>query len=202
MRPGSAGLRECLVRYVALLALAGCGGDADVAAEPPGAADTLTPSLDTLAEGTGAVTDTHPLVDPAQPLAAAGDEGWMYSRTATADLDGDGKEERVVVMARAEVRNGRPLWDDGQPWQVYVEEGDGQRTHLYARYVQLGAVTMRVGLGEAPQRPSVVIVEHVPDRIGVYELEYGGPSRLETVHRYERMLDPRGETASPGLPSH
>lgn len=126
----------------------------------------------------------------------------MYSRAAQADLDGDGEAERVVVMARAEVRDRRPLWDDGQPWQVYVEESGGERTYLYARFVQLGSVTMRIGLGEEGRPPSVVVVEHVPDRLAVYELQYSGPSRVELVHRYERLLDPTGELASPALPEY
>lgn len=126
----------------------------------------------------------------------------MYSRAAQADLDGDGEAERVVLMARAEVRDRRPLWDDGQPWQVYVEESGGERTYLYARFVQLGSVTMRIGLGEEGRRPSVVLVEHVPDRVAVYELQYSGASQVELVHRYERLLDPTGELASPALPEY
>src|SRR5690606_15712646 len=61
------------------------------------------------------------LVDTSIQPGVAGQDGWMYSRSAEADLDGDGAPERVVLMARAEVMDGRPLWDDGQPWQVYVE---------------------------------------------------------------------------------
>ena len=200
-------LRMPLLLRLALagLGLAACEAaparDEDAAGEPDTTAAASAPQGSApAAAGAAGTPPQQPLVDSAHDLAVAGEDGWMYSRAATADLDGDGADERVVVMARAETREGRPLWDDGQPWQVYVEEPDGRRTHLYARYVQLGSVIMRVGLGEGDTRPSIVIVEHVPDRIALYELRYHGPGRTEAVHRYERMLDPRGEVASPSLP--
>jgi hypothetical protein len=140
------------------------------------------------------------LVDPQIAPAVAGEDGWMYSQAVEADLDGDGAAERVVLTARAEVMRGRPLWDDGQPWQVYVQEASGERTYLYSRFVQLGAVTLRIGLAERERPTTVVLLEHLPDRLAVYEVEYGGPGRTEVVGRLERMLDPTGEVSSPMLP--
>jgi hypothetical protein len=139
------------------------------------------------------------LVDTAMSPAVGGEDGWSYWRTAVADLDGDGREERVVVTARVETYRGRPAWDDGQPWQVYVEEEDGRRTYVYARFVQLGTVTLRLGTPE-DGRASVVLLEHLPDRLGVYEVAYEGPGRATAAVRFERALDPAGELAGPALP--
>ena len=61
-----------------------------------------------------------------------------------ADLTGDGAPERVVMTARVEMSRGRPLWDDGQPWQVYIEYADSTRTYMYANRLQLGMLEMRL----------------------------------------------------------
>ncbi len=140
-------------------------------------------------------------LDTAVAPAVAGTDGWEYFLSRETDLDADGAPEQVVVMARAGLINGRPAWDDGQPWQVYVEEADGERTYLYRRFVQLGTVTMRLGLDENDEEPStVVLIEHLPDRLQLYELDYRGPGDVDVVMHYERRLDPYGELASPQLP--
>jgi len=106
----------------------------------------------------------------------------------------------VVLTARVELYRGRPAWDDGQPWQVYIEEGDSTRTYVFARYVQLGTLAMRVGEAVDGKPASVVLIEHLPDHLGVYEVVYEGPQRTSIIQRFERMLDPRGDLASPRLP--
>lgn len=139
------------------------------------------------------------LVDSAITPAIAGKDGWNYHQTAETDVDGDGQAERVVMSARVELVRGRPAWDDGQPWQVYVEEPDGQRTYLYAQRLQLGTLTMRVTSADAGT-PSIVLLENLPDRVSVYEAAYEGPARVTVETRLQRNVDPRGETASPRFP--
>ena len=168
-------------------------GACAVDSRPPQSADSVP----------AAPADSAPaaqLVDSAIPPAVAGAEGWNYQQSAGADLDGDGQAERVVMTARVELYRGRPAWDDGQPWQVYIEAPDGGRTYVYAQRLQLGTLTMRVGSNEAGQRSTVVLLEQLPDRISLYELSYGGPGRVTVAVRYQRLLDPTGETASPKLP--
>jgi hypothetical protein len=140
------------------------------------------------------------LIDTAIPPAVAGEAGWNYQQSALADLTGDGEPERVVLTARVELVRGRPAWDDGQPWQVYVEARDGTRTWIYAQRLQLGSLTMRVGRGGAGQAATIVLLEHLPDRLSVYEVSYAGPDSASVAVRYQRELDPRGETATPSLP--
>lgn len=172
------------------LALLG-GGCEGPAGEGPAAAPAAVPET---------ARPQPSLLDSGVPLATAEDEGWGFSQRAEADLDGDGQVEQVVLMARVELYQGRPAWDDGQVWQVYVEEPTGERTHLYARFVQLGTVTMRIGLAEGGGDAAIVLLEQLPDRIGVYELAYAGPGDLALVNSYQRNLDPTGEVASPTLP--
>jgi hypothetical protein len=140
------------------------------------------------------------LVDTSHAPSVAGKDGWNYQQNASADLDGDGQIERVVLMARVEMRRGRPLWDDGQPWQGYVEESDGKRTYFFARFVQLGTLSLRLSAVEGDQRPAIVLLEQLPDRLSVYEIEYLGPDRVRATEPYQRDLDPRGDVASPALP--
>jgi hypothetical protein len=139
------------------------------------------------------------LVDSTIPPAVAGEAGWDYQLSAEADLTGDGQLERVVLTARVELVRGRPAWDDGQPWQVYIEAPDGTRTYVYAQRLQLGTLTMRVGRSDVGQPATVVLLEHLPDRLSLYEASYIGPARVSVAMRFQRDLDPRGEAASPRL---
>lgn len=189
-----------------VLAASGCDGD-----PPPRAAeveradtpaDSNSPPSGQLAQGSGApaAQDDTPLIDSSIPPAVAGEDGWGYRQSATADLTGDGTEERVVLTARVEIYRGRPAWDDGQPWQVYVEAADGTRTYIYARQLQLGTLTMRVTRPGAAGAATIVLLEHLPDRLSLYEASYAGPGRVQVETAFRRDVDPRGDTASPDLP--
>lgn len=196
-----------LVGIIALLA--GCAGGGDSASPRETELDTATVDSGGYGQpGDGMMsrpTETRALapgalVDSTIVLAAAGEEGWNYHLDVDVDLDGDGRPERAVVAARVDMHQGRPAWDDRQPWAVYVESADGERTTLYAQHLQIGTLRMRVTLGEETGRPTIVMIEHLPDRIRIFEAAYAGPGEVEIVLRLERSLDPRGDLASPQLP--
>jgi hypothetical protein len=140
------------------------------------------------------------LLDSTISPAVAGEAGWNFQQSAQADLDGDGQPERIVLTARVEMYRGRPAWDDGQPWQVYIEAPDGTRTYVYAQRLQLGTLTMRLGQGEGGAPASVILLVHLPDKMSLYEVSYLGPARVSIATRFQRDLDPRGDLASPQLP--
>jgi len=154
----------------------------------------------TRAEGGGPDVDTAPpdsplvqLIDSTIPPAVAGEAGWDYHRSAEVDLTGDGLPERVVLTARVEMIRGQPAWDDGQPWQVYIEAPGGGRTYLYAQRLQLGTLTMDVGRSDAGQPATVVLLEQLPERLSLYEASYLGPDRVSVAVRFQRSLEaPRG----------
>lgn len=73
------------------------------------------------------------------------------------------------------------------------------RTYVYAQRLQPETLTMRVSRGEV-NPPTVVLLEHLPDRLRVLEASYKGPSLVTVEVEYQRDLDPIGEIASPLLP--
>ena len=131
-----------------------------------------------------------PMLDARVPAAKAGDPGWTYAQRVSADFDGDGEDETAVLISDVTLDNGgAPLWEDGHRWQLYVEESDGKITRLYARFIPRGRVTADVGIPSAGKELYIVVVEHSPDRMGVYEYEYRGPLNADVRKRLERELD-------------
>lgn len=175
-----------------ILALSACGGETAVpsSGDRETAPDSAAPALPSVE-----------LIDPAIPPAVAGEDGWDYHQSTDVDLTGDGEPELVVLTARVEMYRGRPAWDDGQPWQVYVEAQDTTRTYVYAQQLQIGTLVMRVSRSDEGKLPTIVLIEHLPDRLRIMEAWYPPTSdSLSIAMRFERNLDPRGDTASPHLP--
>ena len=57
------------------------------------------------------------------------------------DTDADGTDEKVVLATSAQrSAKGEFMWDDGQKWALYVEEGGGEAYVLVDEYVQTGNV--------------------------------------------------------------
>jgi hypothetical protein len=136
------------------------------------------------------------LIDSTILPATAGEGGWNYHQTVARDLNGDGSAERVVITARVEMIRGQPVWDDGQPWQVYIVDQSGTRTNIYSRRLQLGTLTMRVSRPDANGKSTVVLLEQLPDRLSVYEATYLGPAQAQIAVLLERALDATGDTSS------
>ncbi|HST60780.1 MAG TPA: hypothetical protein VLK84_18915 [Longimicrobium sp.] len=177
-------MRLALVAAACVMAAA-CGGADDETAE-----QRTRPVADTASQADAPAASVV-LVDTAQPPAVAGDAGWGYHLRANADLDGDGQPERASLIARVGGGDDGFLWDDGQPWQLYVEEADGTRTYVYRRWVQLGTVEAHVA-SRAPGEKGLdlLIVENTPGDLRVYEVRYAGPGRVTSVERLARRILP------------
>ncbi|HHW10286.1 MAG TPA: hypothetical protein GXX29_09955 [Firmicutes bacterium] len=124
------------------------------------------------------------LVDPGHELVTQGTPGWEYHKILAADLDGDGETELVHMLARlAEdpMRPGEYQWDDGQPWQVYIEDGT-EITHIYARYVQLGKL---LALLTAETSPRLALLEIQGAGVALYTIDYRGPERFRVIRLAE-----------------
>lgn len=183
------------IRRIPVLAatclLAACERADDAPNAAPG------PAADTVAERAAAPAAAVVLVDTALPAATAGEDGWEYHLRASADLDGDGQPERASLIARAAVNQRGPLWDDGQPWQLYIQEADGTRTDVYRRFVQMGTVEAHVST-PAPGGTglNILLVENTPHSIRVFEVTYAGPGKVTAVERLSREVHPESGFAA------
>lgn len=117
------------------------------------------------------------LVDPDRP-ASTETARWAYRRSLTADLDGDGAAEQILVLANVELDEaGEPVWDDGHGWEVVVVAADGTRTRLYARFLQLGRLAAELTSDGRALR----LTEDTQQATTVYEVRYDGPGRVRVV---------------------
>lgn len=147
---------------------------------------------DTTAQRTAAPPAPEMLVDTALPAATPGDPGWDYHLLANADLDGDGQQERASLIARVDRDSSGFLWDDGQPWQLHIEEADGTRTYAYRRFVALGMVEAHVATPAAGGSGLVILlVENTPGSIRIFEVAYTGPGRVTAVEQFTRDIHPQ-----------
>ena len=168
--------RACLTLA---LVLAAC----QPAEEAPNAGPADTPGA------AGAVDST--LLQGRVPRAIAGDSGWKYNVSARADFDGDGVEERAVLIADVALdARGTPVWEDGHRWQLYVEEPDSTRTYAYAAFLPNGKATVDVTVADSARPPTMTLLSQTPFALSVYEFAYRSPGTVVVLTRFERTIDP------------
>jgi hypothetical protein len=101
---------------------------------------------------------------------------WAYRRETSADLDGDGAAERVILTADVELGSGGvPLWEDGHRWALVVESARGERTLVYGAFVPNGFAEAAVLAADSQGRRRVLVQERTPQQLRSLEVEYGGP---------------------------
>lgn len=111
---------------------------------------------------------------------AAEAAAWPHRQVLEADLDGDARDERIVLATDVGLDSaGRPLWEDGHRWAVFVD-GPGERTMLYAAFVPNGHVEAAVTIAGSDGRRRVLVQERTPERLLVTEIDYDGPGRART----------------------
>lgn len=116
-----------------------------------------------------------PPVDSAR-VSLADAQGWRYRRELSADLDGDGQPERLVMTSDVEVRpDGTPLWEDGHRWALLAESAGGERTVLYSAFVPNGFAEAAVLQPDSQGRRRVLVQERTPQQVRALEIEYRGP---------------------------
>lgn len=135
------------------------------------------------------------LINPIFPPAVGGTPGWEYHQTLSADLDGDGQQERVSVTTNAFWMADEKAfaWDDGHPWHVYVEESDGSRTYLFSNWVQLGRLEVILDR----EGPGLFIVYTRGGELVIYRATYRGPGQATTVDAFSIPLSDYATWADP-----
>lgn len=162
---------------------------------PPAPGEPLDPVVvqepSTLPDPPAATGDMPPheehvdLLSEFYPSAVAGDEGWDYHRMLTADLNGDGRDETVHVIANAGRYGPGPddySWDDGHIWNVYIEDADGQKTDVFRGWVQLGQLRVRSldPYSDDGTRGLALLLEEGAG-ITLYRVVYAAPGELTTT---------------------
>jgi hypothetical protein len=112
--------------------------------------------------------------------------GWGYRREVSADLDGDGKLERLVIAADVAMGPTGPLWQGANRWAVYVEPAKGERTLLYGALVPNGFAEAAVLQADQNGRRKVLIQERTPEQVRSMGVEYdNGKARLSSAATYK-----------------
>jgi len=138
------------------------------------------------------------LIESRVPRGVGGQPGWMYQQRASADLDVDGTAESIVLISDVGVDDrGQPMWEHGHRWQVYVEEADGARTYLYARFLPNGKLTAELTQPESAKAPTVTLLEQSPTNIALYEIAYNGAGKAEIATQLVRNIRPGTFSGSP-----
>ena len=121
-----------------------------------------------------AVGEGTAVVDSARAGSADAAASWAWKRETRADLDGDGRSETVAIASDVTVGNdGRPLWEDGHRWAVYVEAETGRRTLLYSAFVPNGHAEAAILEPDQEGRRDVLVQERTPS--GLRVLRIGWP---------------------------
>ncbi|HUF65891.1 MAG TPA: hypothetical protein VMM17_07935 [Gemmatimonadaceae bacterium] len=107
--------------------------------------------------------------------------GWRHRAALDADLNGDGRTERLVVASDVSLTDsGEPLWEDGHRWGVYVEDST-QRTLLYSRFLPNGVAEIAVGAPGTDGSRDILILERTPQHSRSIVLEYQRPGSARPV---------------------
>ncbi|HEX2207867.1 MAG TPA: hypothetical protein VHG93_09305 [Longimicrobium sp.] len=139
----------------------------------------------------------NPAQAPPVDSARVGDvrqvAGWAYQREVSADLDGDGRAERLVITSDVTIHtDGSPLWEDGHRWAVFARSPDGQRTMLYSAFVPNGFAEAAVLQPDGRGRRRVLVQERTPQQVRVLDIEYRAPhdarSTSSAYYQIERWL--------------
>lgn len=133
---------------------------------------------------------TAPPVDSTRVRSADEPSAWGYRRELAVDLDGDAREERLVIASDVTLGpGGEPLWEDGHRWAVYVEAAGAaeRRTLLFAAFVPNGFVEAAALAPNDAGRRRVLVQERTPHQLRALEIAYEGPgaARLSSGAYYQ-----------------
>jgi hypothetical protein len=136
-------------------------------------------------------TDTS-LVYPGQAVAVDSSSHWQYRKYSFYDLDGDGIQEKIVILANVELSsNGEPAWDDGQRWEVRIEEPAGTKTRVFAQYVQFGEVQGYITNQDG--QLALLLLEKSSNYLRGSEVIYLGPNKIKSRVIFSRGYRTTGQ---------
>ncbi len=149
--------------------------------------------------------DSAPLSNPlsAPPVEIGVSEAevlaWPYRQETSADLDGDGSAEVVILAADVSFSTaGVPLWEDGHRWAVVIQDRD--RPGLaYAAFVPRGRVEAAVLQPSSEGKREVLVQERTPERTRALTLAYDAPGKIRSVSAAHYQVETWLPDARPGI---
>jgi hypothetical protein len=113
-----------------------------------------------------------PPVDAALGVSPREALEWGYRRELSADLDGDGSAEQLILAADVSVNDrGVPLWEDGHRWALVVQEG-GATTLVFSSFVPNGFVEAAVLNASSEGDRELLIQERIPSQVRSIVVSY------------------------------
>lgn len=114
-------------------------------------------------------------------VSARDASGWTHRGEVTADVDGDGSGETVMLTSDVALSAaGEPLWEDGHRWAVLIR--DGQDTTLaYAAFVPQGFVEAAILRPSSDGRREILVQERTPSQLRSLSIGYAGPGRATST---------------------
>lgn len=115
---------------------------------------------------------------------------WQYRLSTEADLNKDGKNEKIWVIAdiskNSNVAKGEDPWlyDDGAPWAVVIEAPNRKQTLVYLEWSQFGRIETIVVNEE--ENTNILIMNRQAASIGIYEVKYKKPNQYKVCQILER----------------
>lgn len=163
-------LRPLILFGVLIVWLTGCGGS-------PLPASNVNPL-------------EAPPVDSSRVASTAEVAEWRYQQRSTADLDGDGVAEQVILAADVTLSaSGDPLWEDGHRWAVYVQPAQGAPTLLYGAFVPNGFAEVSILNPDTRGRRNVLVLERTPQQLRALEVAYAGSGAARSVSSAYYQID-------------
>jgi len=103
--------------------------------------------------------------------------GWSHRGELSADLDGDGTAESVLLTSDVQLSpTGAPLWEDGHRWALVIHDGN-DTTLAYAAFVPQGFVEAAVLGPSSAGRREILLQERTPAQLRSISIGYAGPHR-------------------------
>lgn len=127
------------------------------------------------------------LIDDFYELDVA--SNWRYKASTDADFDGDGDAETLWVFCCVGVFDDEVEFDDGQHWQAYIEEPNGERTYIYSKYIQMGDLDAAIVFSEDTLRKSIILHELNACGVTLYEVQYRGVKDVACTGYFRRSID-------------
>ncbi len=129
------------------------------------------------------------LIDDSYLVADPVSDDWAYQKTARVDLDGDGSEEQILLFANVSMVGGEYCWDDGQTWELRIDEQTGEQTRVYAQYLQFGTAEVAFRRKSEQGSPLLLLLEETDYSLRVYEIVYDGPGKIRVRVLVDRLID-------------